>query len=527
MSTPAAEAPGTPDATAADGAVIEPKTGGPDTGGERPTARKRRKFQFPTAFTVLAAVTIGVWILTFIIPPGKYDVGENGSPIPGSYHSVERATSFTDRLADLFLSPANGLYGVTNAESGSTAPGGTGALAGAAAVFLFILAVGAFITVAMRSGALDAGIGRLAQRLSKRKAVLVAILMCVFSLGGTTYGMSEETLGFYALLVPLALKLGYDRMVGASIIMIGAGTGVLASTVNPFATGVASEGAGIGTGAGIVLRVLMWVVLTAISVFFVLRYARKVAADPSRSMAGAVEGDAELRGSVEEEIPPPSGRQKAVITVFAVTFALMIFSVIPWADFGIGFLPTLGWSFPELAGLFTVAAIVVGLIAGLGEKGTVDAITSGCGDFIGAALIIVLARGVTVIMSNAQVTDTILNGLQKAVEGTGSGVFAVLMFLVNIPLAFFVPSSSGHATLAMPILAPLADFAGVGRGLVVTAYQSASGWVNLVTPTSAVIMGGLALAKVRYDRYLRFVWPLMLTLLVACGAFMALGTVLG
>ncbi|MFH8586979.1 YfcC family protein [Streptomyces celluloflavus] len=488
-----------------------------------PTDRPERSFRFPSAFTVLAVVTVAVWLLAFIIPAGAYRTSDSGAPIPGSYHSVEASGSFLSRLRDLFLAPVNGLYGVTGAD-GQTAPGGTGTLAGAAAVFLFILAVGAFITVAMKSGALDAAIGRLAQRLSHRKALLIAILMCVFSLGGSTYGMAEETLGFYALVIPLALRLGYDRMVGAAVIMVGAGVGTLASTVNPFATGVASAGAGIGTGDGIVLRLLMWVVLTAIAIAFVLRYARKVAKDPARSLVGAA-GDDDL-GRSTGDVPALTGRHKAVIAVFGATFALMIFAIIPWADLGVTALPSLGWSFPELAGLFTVSAIVTGLIAGLGEKGTVDAIVSGAGDFIGAALIIVLARGVTVIMNNAHITDTILNALNKAVEGTSSGVFAVLTFLVNIPLAFFVPSSSGHATLAMPILAPLADFAGVGRSMVVTAYQTASGWVNLITPTSAVIMGGLALSKVRYDRYLRFIWPLLATLLAVSIVFMALGAVL-
>ncbi|MCY0944508.1 YfcC family protein [Streptomyces antarcticus] len=504
-----------------------PGAAGPDVPDpdEAPRARgSRRAFRFPSAFTVLAVVTLGVWLVAFAIPPGTYQLDGDGRPVPGSYHTVESSASFLGRLRDLFLSPANGLYGVTGGD-GQTSPGGEGTLMGAAAVFLFILAVGAFITVAMRSGALDAAIGRLAQRLAHRKTLLIIVLMCVFSLGGTTYGMAEETLGFYALVVPLALRLGYDRMTGAAVIMVGAGIGTLASTVNPFATGVASAGAGIGTGEGIVLRLGMWVTLTAIAIAFVLRYARKVARDPASSLVEPRPDDGLGRDS--DDVPPLTGRHKAVIGVFAATFALMIFSVIPWSDFGITAVPTLGWYFPELAGLFIVAAVLTGLIAGLGEKGTVDAIVGGAGDFIGAALIIVLARGVTVIMNNAQVTDTILHALNTAVEGTGSGVFATLTFLVNIPLAFFVPSSSGHATLAMPIMAPLADFAGVQRSLVVTAYQSASGWVNLITPTSAVVMGGLALAKVRYDRYLRFIWPLMAATLVVTIGFMLLGAVTG
>ncbi|MFI1972109.1 YfcC family protein [Streptomyces cinnamoneus] len=501
-------------------AAPEPKgLSGPD---ERPGRRAPR---FPSAFTVLVAVTVLVWGLTFVVPAGRYDT-EDGSPVPDTYHATDLTTGFAGRLKDLFLSPVNGLYGVTDADSGLTAPGGDGAFFGAAGVFLFVLAVGAFITVTLRTGALTSGVARLAERLRRHRTLLLVVLTALFSLGGTTYGMAEETLGFYSLMVPLVLKLGYDRLVGATMIMVGAGVGTLTSTVNPFATGVASDSAGIGTGDGIVLRLLMWVVLTGLAAWYLVRYAGRVLKDPGRSLVEALPEDEELRRQ-EAAAGPLAVRQRIVLGLFAATFLFMVFAVIPWADLGVAFLPTLGWYFPELAALFIVAAVAVGLIAGLGEKGTAEALVAGAGDFVGAAVIIMLARGVTVIMNNASITDTILHGLHSVVSGTSSGFFAVLMFLINLPLAFFVPSSSGHAALAMPILAPLADFAGVSRAMVVTAYQSASGWINLITPTSAVVMGGLALAKVPYDRYLRFMAPLMGMLLVAVTGFMVLGAVLG
>ncbi|WP_079168294.1 YfcC family protein [Streptomyces colonosanans] len=502
-----------------------PVTPEPGAAPEPEDPPRKGRFHFPSAFTVLAGVTVAVWLLSFVIPAGQY-AKKDGAPIPGTYHSVHLTTSFGARLKDLFLSPVNGLYGVTDAHSGLTAPGGSGDFFGAAGVFLFVLAVGAFITVTLKTGALTAGVARLAGRLQRHGTLLLVALMAVFSLGGTTYGMAEETLGFYVLTVPLMLKLGYDRMVAATVIVVGAGVGTLASTVNPFATGVASDSAGIGTGNGIVLRLLMWVVLTAIAAWYVVRYAHRVKKDPAQSLIAPMAEDEVLRKEGSTAVPLTM-RQKLVLWLFAATFVFMIFAVIPWADIHVTFLPTLGWYFPELAALFIVAAILVGLIAGLGEKGTTGAIVEGAGDFIGAAMIIMLARGVTVIMNNASITDTILNALDHAVSGTSSGVFTVLMFLINIPLAFFVPSSSGHAALAMPILAPLADFAHVSRGLVVTAYQSASGWVNLITPTSAVVMGGLALAKVRYDRYLRFMAPLMGILLGVVAGFLVLGAALG
>ncbi len=465
--------------------------------------------------------------------------------------------SIQERIYDLWISPVNGLYGIRTPSEpvanpgsgllkkgegacgkvggkqvpaeivtppGDTGPYNTGDLAGAVQVFFFVLAIGAFITVTIKTGALDAGIGRVTERFRKRGLLLIVILMLIFSVGGTTYGMAEETLGFYAIILPVIVGLGYDRMVGVGIIMVGAGVGTLGSTVNPFATGVASDAAGVALGDGIGLRLIMYVVITVITVVYVLWYARRVKADPANSLLPAAEGNQAPATGTAGPPQPMTGRQKTVLWIFGLTFLLMIFSVIPWGDFSASLESiTLGWYFPELAALFLVGAVLVGLVGGLGEEGTVTGIISGAGDFIGAALIIAVARGVTVIMNNASMTDSVLHGLESVVSGLPSGAFAVVMYLVNIPLAFLVPSSSGHATLAMPIMAPLGDFAGVSRAMVVTAFQSASGWMNLFTPTSAVVMGGLALSRVRYDRYLRFVFPLLGILLILTCLFMLLG----
>lgn len=497
-----------------------------------PDSGKKRKFSFPSAFTVLFGVTVAVWLLAFIVPTGAYKVSEKtGGPVPGSYGGVDAGLSFGDRLMQLFLAPINGLYGVKASDGGFIGPYETGELFGAAGVFLFVIAIGIFITMSMKTGAIDNGIAHVAQRYGNKGAVLIVVLMVLFSIGGTTEGMAEETLGFYALVVPLMLSLGYDRMVAAATILVGAGIGVLASTVNPFATGVASDAAGISIGDGIGFRLLMYVVLVPVAVLYVLRYARRIKKDPSRSMTTAQPGDVDIATRGIGTVPALTGRQKTVLAIVAFTFAFMIFAIVPWAQVING--PDAGsygwqldWYFPELAALFIVASLVVGLIGGLGEKGLTDTLVRGAGDFIGVGLIIVLARGVTVIMNNAQITDTVLHSMENIVDNTSSGVFAALMFLINVPLAFLVPSTSGHAALAMPILAPLADFANVPRAMVITAFQSASGVVNLVTPTSAVVMGGLALAKVRYDEYIRFVAPLLLVLLVACTAFVAVGAAL-
>jgi uncharacterized ion transporter superfamily protein YfcC len=529
-----------------------------------------KRFKFPTAFTVLGAVLLLVWIASFFVPAGVYKTDANGSPIPGSYYelpscsaveaggaalvvpspaesgvapadaanapgaTVAKAgencvdTSFTYRFKQLWNAPPNGLYGVEG-SNGFVGPWEEGVLYGSAAIFMFVLAVGAFITVTMKTGAIQNGIGRLALRFRHSGSLLIAILMVVFATGGTTYGMWEETLGFFALLVPLALALGYDRMLAAAIIFLGAGSGVIGSTVNPFATGVASDAAGVSIGDGIGLRIALWVVVVSLAIGYVLWYGRRIRKNPEKSVVGISTKDAHEAEQMVTDVPVMTGRQKLVLVLFGLTFLTMIYGFIPWNDlwqegFGKDFpLPTFSdFYFPESAALFLVMAVVIGLIGKLGEEGTVTTIIAGAADFIGAALIIVFARGITVVMNNAYMTDTVLHWMENAVSGASKGGFAVLVFIVNLPIAFLVPSSSGHAALVMPILAPLADFAGVARSTIVTAFQSASGLVNLVTPTSAVIMGGLALSKVGYDRYLKFVWPFLIAVFLICCAFIGI-----
>ncbi|MFI0227095.1 YfcC family protein [Streptomyces lydicus] len=517
--------------TAPDPAGTTPPTAGPPPGEDHPPGRPR--FTFPSALTVLVLVTLVVWTVAFFIPSGTYTRNAAGAPVQGTYHRTPSGLTFLDRLGDLFLSPVNGLYGIKDPKSGQVGPDLTGDLYGSAGVFLFVLAIGAFITVVFATGALDRGIGRLAHHLRDRGALLIAGIMTVFSLLGTVEGFAEETLGFYGLIVPLMLALGFDRLVATGTIILGAGVGVLCSTVNPFATGVASSAADISLGDGIALRFAMWLVLTAVTIAYVIRYARRVRAVPERSLCGFLPGDRDhAQTAADAQEPPPlTPLHKTVLVTVALVFAFMIFSVIPWAGALTGradaapYAFELGWSFPQLAALFLVASVLVGLLARMPEPRLSATVVQGAADFISPALVIVLARGVTVIMNNAKVTDTVLHSIEGVVSGTPSAVFGITVFVVNLPLAFLIPSTSGHATLAMPILAPLADFAHVPRAVAVTAWQAASGWMNLWVPTTAVIMGGISLAKVGYNTYLRFIWPLLALLFLLICAFVGAGAV--
>ena len=470
----------------------------------------KRHFSLPSAYTILFVLIVLAAAATWVIPAGTYKLDENGQPIPGTYSQVEPNPQRI--VVDSLMAPINGLYGITG-EDGSVSIWNSGELFGAIDVALFILVIGGFLGVTMRTGAIQTGIARVVGRLKGRESWMIPILMAVFALGGTTYGMAEESLAFYTLIIAVMVAAGYDRLVGASILLLGCGVGTLASTINPFATGIASGFAGTSISDGIVGRVVLLVVGTTMAIVFVMRYARRVKADPSRSMvttpAGADGGPAEAE--IEIRDAPLSGSQKAVLILFFLAFATMIYGVIPWADLGVG-LPTLFWWFPEMTASFLLFTILIGIVGRMGEGGFTTTFVDGARDLLGVALIIGIARGITVIMNNGLITDTVLNWAEQAVSTLGGAAFVNLMYFLFLPLSFLIPSSSGLATVAMPIMAPLAGFANVPSELVVTAYQTANGLVNLVTPTSAVVMGGLAIAKVGYGTWLKFVWPLLVLL---------------
>jgi uncharacterized ion transporter superfamily protein YfcC len=480
-------------------------------------------FKFPTAYTVLFALLILVVIATWFIPAGQYETNEDGEPIPGSYHEVPQNPQRL--IADGLMAPVNGMYGIEG-DDGSVSVYNSGGLYGAIDVALFVLIIGGFLGVTMKTGAIDAGIGKITTALEGREKWMIAILMIVFALGGTSYGMAEESLAFYGLIIAVMIAAGYDALTGVAVLMLGAGIGVLASTVNPFATGIASAFAGISIADGLVSRLIILVIGTAIGIFFVNRYAAKVKADPSKSLVYDQKEDNErrfLRSAGADSMPELDRRRKIILVLFALAFMIMIYSVIPWEDLGLPF-PTWWWWFGEFTALFLGFGILIGIVGRLGEAGISETFIDGARDMLGVALVIGLARGISVIMSNGLIIDTVLFWAESAVGGLSGLAFINLIHLLYLPLGFLIPSSSGLATVSMPIMAPLADTAGVDRSLVVTAYQSASGLLNLVNPTFAVVMGGLALGRVRFDRWLRFTIPLLIALFIVYALVLSIGT---
>jgi uncharacterized ion transporter superfamily protein YfcC len=487
-------------------------------------ARKSR-FTLPSAYTILFALIVLAAIATWVIPAGVYNLSAAGEPVPGTYHEV--ASQPAHILRDSLTAPINGLYGIEDAK-GNINYYNSGSLFGAIDIALFILVIGGFLGVTMKTGAIQAGIATLVQRMQGKERWMIPVLMGVFALGGTSFGMAEESLAFYALVITVMVAAGYDALTGAAIVLLGCGIGVLGSTVNPFATGIASGIAGIPISDGIIGRLVILIVGLAIGILFVLRYADRVKKDPTKSLVYDLKAENEARfltGTDDGGDITLTGKQKTVLAVFALAFAVMVYGVVPWEDIGIP-LPTWWWWFPEMTASFLLFAIIIGLIGRMSEVDLTTSFIDGARDLLGVALIIGIARGITVLMNNGQITDTVLHWVEKALGDTGDVTFLIVMFLLFLPLSFLIPSSSGLATLAMPIMAPLAGFIGVSTALVVTAYQSASGVMNLVVPTSAVVMGGLAIARVPYGTYLRWVWPLLALLSALSVIVLAIGAAL-
>lgn len=479
-----------------------------------------KKLKMPSAFTILFLIIIVIAILTWIVPAGSYryvdETAASLEPVPGTYERIQQSPQ---GFWEILRAPIEGFFNATD-------------------IIVFILVIGGFLGLVTDTGAIDAGIGSIVKRFSGRETLMIPILMCIFALGGTIFGMWEETIAFYVLVIPVFVAAGFDSITGFAVICMGAGIGCLGSTVNPFATGIASGFAGISIGEGIMLRVVILLACLALSIWYVMAYGKKVKQDPSKSLVYHMKESNEQhflshKGGSQEKM---TGRQKAVLWVFGLSFFIMVLGVIPWAEkFGITVfedfnnwlqgLPAIGtalgnitplgsWWFGDITILFLLASFICCLIWRWKELEFIRLFINGAKDLLDVALIIGVTRGIAVVMNDGGMTATVLHWGEESLKAMGSVAFADLSYLFFLLLSFLVPSTSGLAALSMPIMAPIADFAGVGRDLVITAYASASGIVNLITPTSGVLMGALAIARVSYGAYLKWVWKLLVMLFI-------------
>lgn len=488
------------------------------------TAKKKRGM--PSSFTILLALLAIVAVVTVIVS------GTSGGAVTAA------------RLSDFCTAPIKGF-------------------ADALPVCLFVMILGGFLGMMTETGALDNGIAVLVQKLKGNEIMLIPVLMLIFSLGGTTYGMCEETVPFYALLAATMMAAGFDPMVGAATVLLGAGCGCLGSTVNPFAVGAAVDaltGVDIAVNQSIIigLGAVLWLVTTVMSIVFVMNYAKKVKADKGstilsmQELKDAEEAHGKAASEVHKEVKL-TGRQKGVLIAFAFTFVVMIVGFIPLADLNEGVanffdagavydadgnavvqgwsalitgLPIGQWYFDEASTWFFLMAILIGIIGGLSEKQIVNTFITGAADMMSVVLVIALARGISVLMASTGLDVYVLDAAANALAGLSGVIFAPMSFLVYFGLSFLIPSTSGMATVSMPIMGPLAVKLGFSPEVMVMIFSAAIGVVNLFTPTSGAIMGGLALAKIEWTTWLKFALKLIVALSVVCAIILTVACVM-
>ncbi|MFR8782529.1 YfcC family protein [Collinsella sp. TF10-11AT] len=488
------------------------------------TAKKKRGM--PSSFTILLALLAIVAVVTVIVS------GTSGGAVTAA------------RLSDFCTAPVKGF-------------------ADALPVCLFVMILGGFLGMMTETGALDNGIAVLVQKLKGNEIMLIPVLMFIFSLGGTTYGMCEETVPFYALLAATMMAAGFDPMVGAATVLLGAGCGCLGSTVNPFAVGAAVDaltGVGIEVNQSIIigLGAVLWIVTTVMSILFVMSYAKKVKADKGstilsmQELKDAEEAHGKAASEVHKEVKL-TGRQKGVLIAFAFTFVVMIVGFIPLADLNEGVanffdagavydadgnaivqgwsalitgLPIGQWYFDEASTWFFLMAVLIGIIGGLSEKQIVNTFITGAADMMSVVLVIALARGISVLMASTGLDVYVLDAAANALAGLSGVIFAPMSFLVYFGLSFLIPSTSGMATVSMPIMGPLAVKLGFSPEVMVMIFSAAIGVVNLFTPTSGAIMGGLALAKIEWTTWLKFALKLIVALSVVCAIILTVACVM-
>ena len=497
--------------------------------------KTKKGFKMPSSYTVLMIIIAIMAVLTWIIPAGQYDADKSGNLITGTYKTVAQNPQ---GIWDVLMAPIRAMLGKEPTKA-------------AIDVAFFILMVGGFLGVVNETGALDVGIASIVKKYKGREKMLIVVLMPLFALGGSTYGMGEETMAFYPLLVPVMMAVGFDSLTAVAIILLGSQIGCLASTLNPFATGIASATAGVGTGDGIVLRLIFFVVMKALGKYFVYRYADKIQKDPTKSLVYSHREEdlkhfnVDAVANVESTL---SKKQKQVLVLFVLTFVLMIMSFIPWTDLNVNVfenfnkwlvgIPVIGkivgtstsalgtWYFPEGAMLFAVMGIIIGFVYRMKEDRFITVFINGAADLLGVALIVAVARGIQVIMNDGMITATILHWGEVGLKGLSSQVFIVLTYIFYLPMSFLIPSTSGLASATMGIMAPLGKFVNVPASLIITAYQSASGLLNLVTPTSGIVMGALALGRIDLGTWWKFVAKLVAGIFVVSILLLILGTFL-
>lgn len=454
----------------------------------------RRGFHLPHTLTLIFLLMVVFCVLTWIIPSGQYDreLVDTGSgtrevTVAGTYHSIDKVqvdeatgeeTDLKQGALALLMAPTQGIQS-------------------AADVVCFILIVGGAFGIITKTDAINAGMQHLIRKLKNKDILIIPISMTLFSLGGTTFGMSEESLPFFAIFVPIMLNMGFDSMTAFLICFVGPSIGYMASTINPFNVLIAQGVLGIQGNPQLWFRAITWVIMTALAIVWVMLYARRVKRDPRSSVC--YEQDVQKRrdlsispDSADSDAIPFTARQKGVLVVFIGGMLVIVWGLI-----------TQGWYMDEISGIFLVMGLLGGIIAGMDEAEMAQEFVNGVKDFSYAAIVVGFARAILVLAENGRVIDTILNALVTLLGGVPSVVYVIIMFAVLMVLAFVVPSSSGLAALTMPILGPLTELMGMNPEAAVTALTFASKVTTMVNPLSAITVAGLAICGLNLGQWFK------------------------
>ncbi len=509
-----------------------------------------KNFKLPTAHTILLLIAGIVAVLTWVIPAGKYDLlsYDKASNVFIKTH-YKNTESIDDKTQEKVFSldtetttlPANQetlnelnvkipleKFTANKIKKPISIPNTYTKLASqpqgfvsflkapikgivkSSEIILFVLILGGIIGIMNYIGAFNAGISKLSKILKGKEYLLIIIVTLLIALGGTTFGLAEEIIAFIPILVPVFLVAGYDAIVPLACTFVGSSIGTMCSTTNPFSAIIASDAAGINWTTGINGRVLMFVLCTIICIVYIIRYGKKVQQDPTKSLIYDQKETLEKIFHTNQAELKLSNRLLLTLIVFALTFIIMIYGV-----------SKLDWWFEEMSAIFLLGGMIIGVISGIGEEKFVTEFIKGASELLGVAFIIGIANGVAVIMDAGLISDTVLHSASGLTQGMNKGIFINALLYVYAGLSFFVPSSSGMAVLTMPIMSPLADTVGIGRDVIVNAYQYGMGIFAFINPTG-LILAALTIIKVGYNKWLKFVLPLVLIITVVTMLFLTL-----
>ncbi|TFV20804.1 YfcC family protein [Staphylococcus xylosus] len=447
------------------------------------TPKSKKKFKMPHIYVILFVFGVIATIATYIVPSGEFKriKGPEGREMvdADSFHYI---TSAPVGIVDFISIIPRGLI-----EAGE--------------IVFFTLIIGGMFMVLRRTGIIEIAVDNLARRFIYKSIFIIPVLTTVFAIVATLIGTAELSLVYIPVIIPLIIALGYDSITATAIALCGTVVGFTVGVLNPINTGLAQKLSGIPVFSGIGLRIILFIVVLAVTIIFIMRYAKKVQKQPT--LSSVYEDDSEKRElyqHITEHAPTTATtRQKWGIAVIFAFFIILVYGV-----------TTQGWFMVEMAGLFIFMGVIVGIVSGLSMQTICEAFNDGFKDVLMGAIIVGLARSIAVVLEDGKIMDTIVHGLGSIIDGTTPTIAIIGMYAVQMLINFIISSGSGQALVTMPIMAPLADMLGITRQTAVLAFQLGDGFTHIFYPTSGYFMAALAIGGVSYTKWIRFFFPLFI-----------------